>query len=100
MSYERSEVLTSTRGESVMTFRGQLTCFSQLLFERIAVDPVVVLLELVREIVDFVNGLPGNDPQSGRLAAAAVLLPRVGFGELLVRRLDRAGVGEGLSLAL
>jgi len=61
---------------------------------------VVVLLELVREVVDFVNGLAGDDPQSGRLAAPAVLLASVGLGELFVRSLDGARVCEGLPLAL
>src|SRR5262245_35336917 len=76
------------------------TCPPQLLLERIAVDAVVVAVQLVDELVDLDDRLARNDPQPGRLAATSVLLARVDVGELVVRRLDRAGVVERLSLAL
>src|SRR5262245_30202286 len=77
-----------------------LTSLLQLLLERITVDAVVVPLELVDELVDLVHGLARHDPQSDRLPAPAVLLARVPLGELLVRRLDRAGVRERLPFSL
>src|SRR3954452_13135986 len=101
MFYERSEVLTSIRGKSARTFRGDaFTRFPEFLLERIAVDPVVVLLQLVGEVVDLVHGLTGDDPEGRRLAAATVLLARVRLRERLVRRLDRAGMSERLPLPL
>src|SRR5436305_14123532 len=72
----------------------------ELLLQRIAVDSVVVSSELVDEVLDLVQRVAGRDPEGGRLASAAVLLPRVRLGELLVGSLDRAGVCERLSLAL
>src|SRR5262245_23607145 len=77
-----------------------LTRLPQLLLERIAVDAVVIPLQLVDELVDFVHSLSGHDPQRDRLAAPPVLLARVPLREFLVRRLDRAGVRERLALAL
>src|SRR5512132_1001285 len=75
-----------------------LTRLPQLLLERIAVDAVVVPLQLVDELVDLVHGLAWDDPERDRLAPPPELLPRVPLGELLVRRLDRAGVRERLAL--
>src|SRR5262249_14065725 len=64
------------------------TSLPQLLLQRIAVDAVVVPLQLVDELVDLVHGLPRDDPQCDRLSAPPVLLAGVPLGELLVRRLD------------
>src|SRR4051794_24208899 len=75
------------------------TCLLQLLFERIAVDAVVVAVELVDELVDLDHGLPWDDPEGRRLPASAVLLARVHVREVVVRRLDRAGVLQSLPLA-
>src|SRR5689334_22694097 len=77
-----------------------LTCLLQLLLQRITVDPVVIFLELVDELVDLVDGRACDDPERDRLAAPAELLARVGVRVLVVRCLDRAGVREGLALAL
>src|SRR5207249_4542314 len=77
-----------------------LTCLLQLLLERIPVDTVVVPVQLVDEVVDLVHSLARDDPERGRLAAAAVLLAGVPLGEALVGRLDRARVLEGLALPL
>src|SRR5438552_2930085 len=73
---------------------------SQLFFEWIAVDSVVVLLELVGEVFDLADLVPGHDPEGHGLAPATILLARIGLGEFPVRRLHRAGVREGLALAL
>src|SRR4029453_16064761 len=65
-----------------------LTCLLELLLQRIAVDAVVVPLELVDELVDLVHRVAPHEPERHRLAAAAELLPRVPLGVLVVRRLD------------
>src|SRR5215203_15429 len=72
----------------------------QLFFERIAVDPVVVPLQLVDELVDLVHGRARDDPERDRLASPAELLAGVPLPVLVVRRLDRARVREGLPLPL
>src|SRR5690348_2771227 len=72
-----------------------LTCLLQFLLERIAVDPVVVPLELVDELVDLVHCRARYDPERHRLAPPAELLARVRLRVLVVRRLDRACVREG-----
>src|SRR5205807_7497324 len=77
-----------------------LTRFLQSGLDRVAVDAAVLQVELVRPVVDNVDLLARHEPQRGRLAAAAVLLARPGFGELRVGRGERAGVLEGLPLPL
>src|SRR5688572_6310604 len=72
----------------------------ELFLERIAVDPVVVALELVDELSDLVHGVAGDDPEGDRLAAAPVLLARVPVGEGPVRSLDGPRVLERLALPL
>src|SRR5512132_3243944 len=78
---------------------GTLARLLQLLLERIAVDPVVVPVQLVDEVVDAHQRLPGDYPERDRLAAPAVLLTCVRLGEALVGCLDGAGVLERLALA-
>src|SRR5213593_1425109 len=87
---------SSAISSSACAFTGLL----ELLLQRIAVDSVVVPLQLVDELVDLVHRFPRDDPERDRLAAPPELLPRVPLGELLVRRLDRAGVRERPTLAL
>src|SRR5262249_52440277 len=70
----------------------------QLLLERVAVHSVVVAAELVDEVLDLEDGPARDDPERGRLAAAAVLLVRVRARELLLRRDHGAGVLERLAL--
>src|SRR6185295_7872506 len=79
---------------------GSLTRLPQLLLERVPVHSVVVPFQFVDEVVDLVHGLPRDDPERDRLAAPPELLPRIPLGELLVWRLDRAGVRERLPLSL
>src|SRR5512132_4050700 len=56
---------------SARAFTGLL----QLFFERVAVDAVVVPLQLVDEVVDLVHRLPRDDPERDRLASPPELLP-------------------------
>src|SRR5215210_7040251 len=49
----------------------------ELLLERVAVDAVVVPLELVHELIHLGDGGARHDPERRRLAAASVLLARV-----------------------
>src|SRR5262245_61674764 len=76
------------------------TCLLQLLLERVAVDAVVVALELVDELVDLVHRVARHEPERDRLAAPAELLACVPLGVLVVRRLHRARVRERLPLPL
>src|SRR5262245_32412759 len=77
-----------------------LTGFPELLLQRVAVDAVVVALELVDELADLCDLRPGNHPERLRLAAPSVELAGVGLREGAVRGCERAGVLERLSLAL
>src|SRR6266540_3577890 len=76
---------SSASSSSPCAFTGLL----QFLLQRIAVDAVVVALELVDELVDLVHRLARHDPQRDRLAAPAKLLARVPVGVLRIGRLDR-----------
>src|SRR2546423_726984 len=76
------------------------TCLLELRLQGIAVDPVVVALQLVHELVDLVDGVPRDDPERDRLAAPAVLLAGVQLRERRVRSWQRPGVLEGLALPL
>src|SRR3954471_20051444 len=71
-----------------------VTGLLELLLERVAVDAVVVPVQLVDEVVDLDDGRARNDPEPGRLATPPVLFTRVHVGEVVIRRLDRAGVLE------
>src|ERR1051326_6406698 len=76
------------------------TCLLELLLQRVAVDAVIVAVQLVDEVVDLEYGLSRHDPERRRLAAPSVLLARVHVGEAVVGRLDRAGMLERLPLPL
>src|SRR5437763_4823898 len=93
----RQPRISSSSAASRSCCARSLTCSRQLLLQRVAVHPVVVLLQLVREVVDLVHGLARDDPEGRRLAAPTVLLACVRLGELLVRSLDRAGMRERLA---
>ena len=77
-----------------------LTCLLQLRLQRIAVDAVVALLELVREVADLAEGCARHEPEGLRLLAPPVLLPRVRLGERVVGSGDRARMLERLALPL
>src|SRR5712691_642657 len=75
-----------------------VTCLLQLLFQRIAVDAVIVAVELVDEVVDLQHRGARHDPERARLAASPVLLARIHLREVVIGRFDRAGVLERLPL--
>src|SRR6185436_21044539 len=68
--------------------------------DRVPVDPAVLHLELVRELVDLAQGGARCEPERHRLLPPPGLLAGVDLRELLVRRRDRAGMLEGLALPL
>src|SRR5919205_1332108 len=72
----------------------------ELVLQRVAVDTVVVPVQLVDELLDLDDRLARHDPQRRRLTAPPVLLARIHLGELPVRRVHRAGVLKRLALAL
>src|SRR5919197_3607727 len=67
-----------TSSSSAIASNERMSCsftrLLQLLLQGIAVDPVVVAVQLVDELVDLDDRLARDDPERGRLAAAAVLL--------------------------
>src|SRR5262249_12747338 len=73
------------------------TCLLQLLLQRVAVDAVIVAVQLVDELVDLDHRASRQDPERRRLAAPSVLLAGVYIREVVVGRLDRAGVLQRLS---
>src|SRR5439155_9916005 len=80
--------------------RRSFTCLLQPHLERIPVDAAVLEVELVGEVVHFVDGVARHEPQRLRLAAATVLLARPRFREGGVGRVDRARMLERLALLL
>src|SRR4029079_12395451 len=83
---------------SAISSNSSLTCLLQLLLERIAVDAVVVPVQLVDELLDPHDRPALDHPERDRLAAAAELLARVRLGKVLVGGLDRGGGVGGLAL--
>src|ERR671930_1816824 len=74
----------------------------QLHLQGIAVDAAVVAVEDIGDVrlAHGVDLLARHDPERERLVPAAVELARVRLREGAVRRLERAGVLEGLALPL
>src|SRR5262245_52214527 len=97
---ESRQPRTSSSSASWRRSSCSLTCLPELLLQRVAVDAVVVALELVDELADLGDLRPGHDPQPLRLAAPSVELAGVRLREGGVRGRERAGVLERLSLAL
>src|SRR5207253_1837976 len=77
-----------------------LTRLLQLRLQRIAVDAVVRLVQLVREVVHLVHGVAWDDPQRLRLLPPPVLLARERLCEHGVRRGHGARVRERRALLL
>src|SRR6478752_2184781 len=77
-----------------------LTCLLQLCLQRVAVDPVVVLAQLVGEVLDLPDRLARDDPERHGLASPAVLLVCVRVREGRIGCRDGAGVLERLPFAL
>src|SRR5436305_5112889 len=64
----------------------------ELVLQRIAVDAVVIAVELVDEVVDLDDRFARNDPERFRLATPPVLLARIDLGKVPVRRVDGTSV--------
>src|SRR4029077_15619719 len=77
-----------------------LTCDAQPFLDRIAVDPAVLEIELVRPVGDLVHGVTRDEPEPDALAPPTELLACPGVGKCCVGCLDGTGVGERLSLSL
>src|SRR5262249_43934272 len=99
-SESRQPRISSSSAISRSSCARSFTSLLELLFQRVAVDAVVVPVQFVDELGDPHDRAALDHPERDRLAAPAVLLPGVRLGEARVRRLDRAGVLEGLALAL
>src|SRR5262245_45671915 len=84
-SESRQPRISSSSAISSRCCARPLTCLLELDLQRVAVDAVVVPLELVDEVVDFVDCASRDDPERLRLLPAAVELTRVLLGELVVR---------------
>src|ERR687887_1051945 len=93
-----------TSSSSAIASNERMSCsftgLLQLLFQRVAVDSVVVPVQLVDELVDLDDRLARDDPERSRLAAAAVLLARVHVGELAVGCLHGPRVLQRLAFPL
>src|SRR5215210_885403 len=96
----RQPRISSSSASSSRSCARALTCLLQPRLDRVAVDAAVLEVELVRELLDRVDRVAGDDPERDRLLTARVELPRICVGELPVRRMEGAAVDERLSLAL
>src|SRR5580765_1970504 len=99
-SESRQPRISSSSAYSISSCARSLTRLLELGFQRVAVDSVVRLLELVVEVGHFVDRFARDDPQRDRLLAPAVLLVRENLCERCVRRRHRAGVRERGALLL
>src|SRR6266545_1466156 len=91
---------SNSKSSIIRSCARSLTCLLQLRFQGIAVDAVVRLVQLVREVVHLVDGVARDDPQRLRLLPSPVLLARERLRERRVRRLHGAGVREGRAALL
>src|SRR5919198_1207089 len=99
-SESRQPRISSSSAISSRRCTCSFTGLLELLLQRIAVDAVVVPVELVDEVLDLENRIPRHDPKRLRLPAPPVELLRVRLGKRTVWRVERTGVLERLSLAL
>src|SRR6476619_1850775 len=88
----RQPRISSSSASARSSCTRSFTCLLQPLLDRVAVDPAVLEIELVDEVLDLVDRLPRHEPERRRLATAAVLLARVDLCEASVGRDDRASV--------
>src|SRR5215470_4616516 len=79
---------SSARPSSACSF----TSLLQACFDRVAVNPPVLEVELVRPVLDVADRVARDEPERDRLAAPAVLLARPGLRKVGVWCDDRAGV--------
>src|SRR5262245_39660813 len=99
-SESRQPRISSSSAYSRRSCARSLTRLLQLRLQRVAVDAVVRLLELVVELRHLVHRVARDDPQRDRLVPPPVLLVRERLRERRVRRDDRAGVRERRALLL
>src|SRR5262245_36859971 len=99
-SASRQPRISSSSAYSRRSCARSLTRLLQLRLQRVAVDAVVRLLELVVEVRHLVHGVARDDPERDRLLPPPVLLVRERLRERRVRRDDRARVGERRALLL
>src|SRR3954447_23902734 len=93
-SESRQPRISSSSAYSRSRCARSVTRLLQLRLQRIAVDAVVRLLELVVEVRHLVHGVSRDDPQRNGLLPTPVLLVREHLGKRCVRRRYRAGVRE------
>src|SRR5207253_6556376 len=93
-SLSRQPRMSSSSAISISRCARSLTCLLQLRLQRIAVDAVVRLLQLVKELVHLVDRVARDDPQRDRLLPAAVLLVGERLRKRRVGRVERARVRE------
>src|SRR5690348_6185670 len=89
-----------TSSSSASPSSSSFTRLLQSRLDRVAVDPAVLEVELVRPVVDLVHRVARHEPERDRLTAAAVLLARPCLGEVDIRRDDGARMLERLALAI
>src|SRR6266550_7579861 len=99
-SESRQPRISSSSAYSRSACARSLTCLLQLHLQGVPIDSVVVPLQLVDEVLDLVHRRARDDPERLRFLPSPVELARVLLRELLVRRLERAGVLERLAFAL
>src|SRR4051812_42209681 len=99
-SESRQPRISSSSAYSRRRCARSFTRLLQLRLQRVTVDTVVRLLELVVEVRHLVHGLARDDPQRHRLVPAAVLLVGERLREGRVGRGDRACVCERSALLL
>src|SRR5215211_4177674 len=93
-SESRQPRISSSSAYSISRCARSLTRLPQLRLQRVPVDAVVGLLELVVEVGHFVDRVARDHPQRDRLLAPPVLLVREHLRERRVRRRQGAGVRE------
>src|SRR5262249_13222815 len=99
-SESRQPRISSSSAHSRSRCARSLTRLLELRLQRVAVDAVIRLFELVGEVDDLADGVARDDPERLGLVAAAELLAREGLGERQVGRGYRAGMRERRALLL
>src|SRR3954451_8489700 len=91
---ESRQPRTSSSSARARSCSRSFTGLRQFGLQRVAVDPVVVLVQLVDEVLALQDRSARHDPEADGFAAPPVLLVRIRPRERLVRRDHRAGVLE------
>src|SRR5262245_8717847 len=99
-SESRQPRISSSSASSISRCARSFTRLLGLGVQRVAVDAVVRLLELVVEVRHLVHGVARHDPQRNGLLSPPVLLVGERHGEVRVRCGNRARVRERRALLL